>query len=349
VEHVVGELNLSRNTQYSYRDTLRLLLPLFSKNIGRPIETLEVQDLTQKQIHFFLQHVERERHCTVRTRNQRLTAVHSLARFISARCPEHVEWAAEVVAIRMKKTGKPLIPYLEKPEMDALLSVADPSSQQAARDHAVLLFLYNSGARADEAARLKVGDLYLGPQPAVKIEGKGRKVRQCPLWKRTVVEIAALVQGREASEPVFRNARSGPFTRFGIYSLVRRCAKTAARTMPSISTKRVSPHTIRHTTATHLLRAGVDINTIRAWLGHVSLDSTNVYAEVDLEIKERALARCQPVQEERRKMWHEEQGLLSFLTSLRPLVNPNYVAAVPRKPKRKAESSGCGHIFSTAT
>src|SRR5262249_22287032 len=167
-----------------------------------------------------------------------------------------------------------------------------------------------------------IGDLQLGLKPerdpsAVLIRGKGNKLRRCPLWARTVSELTVLVHGRAEKEYVFLNRRGAPLTRFGIHTMVKRYAARVAEKMPSVATKRVSPHTIRHTTATHLLRAGVDINTIRAWLGHVSLATTNVYAEVDLEMKARALASCEVEEEgEAQSPWREEKGLLEFLRTL---------------------------------
>ena len=185
----------------------------------------------------------------------------------------------------------------------------------------MLLFLYNTGARADEVAHVRIVDLDLGKTPArdpssVLIHGKGNKLRRCPLWARTVNELRPLVSGREPEETVFRNCRHQPLTRFGIHALVERYARVVAATMPSVAKKRVSPHTIRHTTATHLLRAGVDINTIRAWLGHVSLATTNVYAEVDLEMKAKALANCEVKDRKPQKPLREDKGLMEFLRSL---------------------------------
>ncbi|WP_229158632.1 tyrosine-type recombinase/integrase [Bradyrhizobium brasilense] len=151
--------------------------------------------------------------------------------------------------------------------------------------------LYNSGARADEAAKLTVGDLQLGVSPSVRLHGKGNKFRICPLWPMTATSLTRLVADRDKNEAVFLGQTNRPLTRFGIHRLVTQYATMASKTVPTLATKRVSPHTIRHTTAVHLLRAGVDINTIRAWLGHVSLDTTHIYAEVDLEMKAEALAR----------------------------------------------------------
>ena len=217
--------------------------------------------------------------------------VHSLARFIGTHSPAHLAWCSEIRSIPFKKTAKASIGYLEKPEIDALLKQPDQRTALGARDHTLLLFLYNSGARADEAAKLTVGSLQLGrSSPSVRILGKGSKIRMCPLWPATTASLSRLVIGRGASEAVFLGRTSQPMTRFGIHRLVTHYAKLAAKSVPSMICKRVSPHTIRHTTAVHLLRAGVDINTIRAWLGHVSLDTTHVYAEVDMEMKAKALA-----------------------------------------------------------
>jgi integrase/recombinase XerD len=172
-----------------------------------------------------------------------------------------------------------------------LLNQPDQRTALGARDHILLLFLYNSGARADEAAKSTIGDLQLGrSSPSVRILGKGNKIRMCPLWSATTALLSRLVIGRAANEAVFLGRTNQPLTRFGIHRLVTHYAKFAAKSVASMIGKRRSPHTFRHTTAVHLLRAGVDINTIRAWLGHVSLDTTRVYAEVDLEMKAKAFA-----------------------------------------------------------
>jgi integrase/recombinase XerD len=291
LEHLVAERNLARNTQVSYRDTLSLLLPFASKHGGRAIDRMTIEDLTPSIVRRFLDYLERDRQCNGATRNQRLATIRSLARFIGMRSPAHVAWCAEIRATPFKKTAKTEIGYLEKVEMDALLAQPDRRAPLGDRDHALLLFLYNSGARADEAARLTIDSLQLGAQSSVQLHGKGNKFRTCPLWPVTATSLARLVADRSKSDAVFLNRSNQPLTRFGIHRLVTEYAERASRTVPSIATKRVSPHTIRHTTAVHLLRAGVDINTIRAWLGHVSLDTTHVYAEVDMEMKAKALAR----------------------------------------------------------
>ncbi|MDE2469964.1 MAG: tyrosine-type recombinase/integrase [Bradyrhizobium sp.] len=293
MEHIVDERNLARNTQASYRDALALILPFAAKDAKKPIDQLAVEDISPDVVRRFLGHLEQDRGCSIGTRNQRLAAVHSWARFIGEKRPEHLAWCTGVCAIPFKKASRPVLCYLEPLEMKALLDAPDRNTTQGRRDHALLLFLYNSGARASEAAGAIIGDLDLGEPASIKITGKGRKERRCPLLVSTVRILAPLAAGRSPSEPLFLNRRGQPITRFGIFTLVERYALRASGAVPSLLKKQVSPHTIRHTTAVHLLRSGVDINTIRAWLGHVSVDTTNIYAEVDLEMKAKALAHSE--------------------------------------------------------
>lgn len=321
LEYLVGERNLAPNTQRSYRDMLCALLPFTARSAQKQIDVLRIEDLSPDRVRAFLRHLEEDRGCGVSTRNQRLAAIHSLAHFIGLRSPEHVQWCGEIRTISFKKAPRPLVAYLEKAEMDALLAAPDTGTAQGHRDHAVLLFLYNTGARADEVAHVRVADLDLGrttgrDSSSVLIHGKGNKLRRCPLWAKTVNGLLPLVNGRGPEESVFRNRRSQRLTRYGVHALVERYAVVVAAKMPSVAKKRVSPHTIRHTAATHLLRAGVDINTIRAWLGHVSLRTTNVYAEVDLEMKAKALANCEVEGEGTQKPWREDKGLMEFLRAL---------------------------------
>jgi site-specific recombinase XerD len=318
LEHLVKERNLARNTQRSYRDTLRLLLPFLAGRVRKPVDRLVVPDLSGERLREFLGWLEEGRGCGAATRNQRLAALRSLARFIGLNGPEHVEWAGHVRSVPFKKAPQAPVGYLEKPEMDALLAAPDRGLGQGRRDHALLLFLYNTGSRADEAAHVLIGDLHLPAAPGrdtgwVLLRGKGDKKRTCPLWASTGQELAPLAAIRASSEHLFLNRRGQPLTRFGIHALVERYAAAAA---PSLQGKRVSPHTIRHTTAMHLLRAGVDINTIRAWLGHVSLRTTSVYAEADLEMKAKALGNCEVQGAAARRPWKQDVGLMEFLSSL---------------------------------
>src|SRR5437588_384264 len=267
LEHLVAERNLARNTQCSYRDVLTLLIPFVADKLHRSVDRLTLVDVSADLVRLFLADLEQSRQCTIATRNQRLAAIHALARFVGEHSPEHIAWCAQLRTIPFKKTTSSVIPYLDKLEMDALLGAPDRQTAQGRRDHALLLFLYNSGARAQEAAQLLVSELDL-TGCSVKIRGKGGKERQCPLWPGTVEELKTLI----ANRPM---------------------------------------------TATHLLRAGVDINTVRAWLGHVSLDTTNIYAEIDLEMKAKALARCEVSEANTpKRRWRDDPALMTFLRTL---------------------------------
>jgi len=320
MEYLISVKNFSSNTQRSYRDTFCLLLPFMARQTRKMVDQLTVEDISPELLRFFLLDLEQTRHSSIMTRNQRLAAIHSLAKFIGLYSPEHIQWCGQIRAIPIKRTPRSLISYLEKAEMDALLNTAEGTAPQQRRDHALLLFLYNTGARADEAAQLTIADLDVAHAPqrdhsSVIIRGKGNKLRRCPLWLQTVNEITPLIEGRSPSEHVFLNRCKQPLTRFGIHTLVERYVQIASKQAPSLKTKRVSPHTIRHTTATHLLQAGVDINTIRAWLGHVSINTTNIYAETDLEMKAKALALCE-VETKPVKHWRKDTSLMGYLRTL---------------------------------
>jgi len=316
LEHLVAERNLARNTQRSYRDALALLIPFAAGKLNQAVDRLTVVDVSPDLVRLFLADLEQARRCAITTRNQRLASVHALARFVGEHSPEHIAWCGQIRSIPFKKCSKVVIPYLDKPQMDALLDAPDRQTAQGRRDHALLRFLYNSGTRAQEAAQVLVSELDLAGG-SVKIRGKGGKERHCPLWPSTVEELKDLVANRSPEAYVFLNRCGHPITRFGIHTLVERYVRKAQVKMPSLATKRISPHTIRHTTATHLLRAGVDINTVRAWLGHVSLDTTNIYAEIDLEMKAKALAKCEVTDVSAPKRhWREDPALMAFLRAL---------------------------------
>lgn len=316
LDYLITERNLSINTRSSYRDMIILLLHYLSSHLKKSVDRLLITDISAELIRAFLSFLEQKRGCSIATRNQRLGAIHALARFIGESNPEYVEWCSQICLIPFKKTVQPGITYLEKTEMDAILNSPDRNSPQGQRDYSLLLFLYNSGVRASEAANLKIADIDWYTS-SVHIIGKCNKRRTCPLWPVTIQQLKLMSENREAEKHVFLNRYHKPITRFGIYTLVERHALKATSQCPSLSTKRVSPHVIRHTTASHLLRAGVDINTIRAWLGHVSLNTTNIYAETDLETKAKALASCEPDRKDRReKPWRDQTDLMTFLQSL---------------------------------
>ena len=321
-EYLVSERNLARNTQLSYRDTFKLLLAFAAERLRKPAERLQVRDLGAELTLAFLAHLENQRACSPQSRNQRLTALRTFARFVGSRSPAHLEWCAQIRALPFKKSTARPIEYLEKDEMDALLEAPGRDTSQGRRESILLLFLYNSGARADEAAQVRVGDLqHLGESAKatalVTLRGKRGKQRQCPLWPRTARGLAELVAGRVDQDFVFLNRCGQPITRFGIGRTVGRNGEAAATRVPSLRRKNVTPHVIRHSTATHLLRAGVDLNTIRAWLGHVKLDTTNIYAEVDFEAKTKAIALCdQAESKDSAPTWKKDAGIMAFLRAL---------------------------------
>jgi site-specific recombinase XerD len=321
MEYLVGERNLARNTQQSYRDAIRLLVVFTATKAHKKVDELLIPDIDADLLRAFLRHIEEKRKCSVSSRNQRLAAIHALAGFIAERCPEYLDWCAKLRAVRSKRSAPKPVCYLEKPEIDALLEAPSAVTKLGCRDRALLLFLYNSGARAEEAAKLCIEDLSLhsgadGTLSSVCLHGKGGKVRTCPLWVSTTVTLKNLVAGRDGKERVFLNRRSEPLTRFGIHEIVTRYAQAAMSCVPDMHKKRIGPHTIRHTTATHLLRAGVDINTIRAWLGHVSINTTNIYAETDLEMKAKALGLCAVKSKRSLKRWGDDPDLMSFLAQI---------------------------------
>jgi len=296
MEYLPDERNLARNTQQSYRDAVRLLVVFAATKAHKKVDDLLIPDISADLLRAFLRHIEEKRKCSISSRNQRLAAIHALAGFIAERCPEHLEWCAQLRTDKSKRTSRVPVSYLEKPEIDALLAAPSSATKIGSRDRTLLLFLYNSGARADEAAKVCIEDLNLhsgadSNLSSVRLSGKGGKVRVCPLWSSTTAELKHLVAGRNNKERVFLN----------------RCAEPQ---------KHIGPHTIRHTTATHLLRAGVDINTIRAWLGHVSINTTNIYAETDLDMKAKALGMCETKRSRPRKHWRDNPDLLSFLAQL---------------------------------
>ena len=316
LDYLVTERNLSINTRSSYRDMIVLLLHYLSTHLKKSVDRLLITDISAELIRQFLGFIEQKRGCSIATRNQRLGALHALARFIGQSNPEYVEWCSQICLIPFKKTVQPNITYLDKIEMDAVLNSPDRNTPQGQRDYSLLLFLYNSGVRASEAANLGIAEIDWYTS-SVHIVGKGNKRRTCPLWSITIKQLKLLIENRDVEQNVFLNRNKKPITRFGIHTLVERHALKAALQCPSLSTKRVSPHVIRHTTASHLLKAGVDINTIRAWLGHVSLNTTYIYAETDLETKAKALATCEPDKKGcRGTAWRDQSDLIAFLQRL---------------------------------
>ena len=310
------ERNLSDNTRKSYRDTFKLFIPFACIQLRKEDYQLAVLDLTRELVLQFLAHLEDDRGCSAQTRNQRLTAIRVFAGFVASRDPAHVGWRGQICAIQSKKASAQPVTWLTREEMDALLDVPDRNTLRGRHEYALLLFLYKTGARVSEATRLEVGDLQVddghGRHALVTLLGKGGKMRQCPMGPGTERVLAEHVHGRAASDAVFVTRLRKPYSRFGVYRLVERCAAQ----VPALARKKVSPHVLRHTTACHLVRAGVDINTIRAWLGHSSINTTNIYAEIDPEMKAEAIAMCDMIEPKPGRPWKDDKDLMAFLASL---------------------------------
>lgn len=315
-EHLVTERNLALNTRTSYRDTFTLLLPFLGNRVHKPVDRLTIRDLSTTRVLQFLWDLETQRGCSVPTRNQRLAAIRAFARFVSSRDPGQVEWYAQIRAVTTKKSTPQPVIWLTRTEMKAMLEAAHRSPSRSRTEHALVLFLYNTGARVSEATQLCIGDLQSsqreGRHALVTLHGKGGKTRQCPLWPHTERALAELVQNRADPDAVFLSQHRRPYTRFGLYRLVRRCADR----VPALSGKVVTPHVIRHTSACHLLQAGVDLNTIRAWLGHAHLDTTNIYVEIDLQTKAKAMEQCDFAKLAQKPPWKNDTGLMAFLKAL---------------------------------
>jgi integrase/recombinase XerD len=307
----------------SYRDSVTLFLLFLAEQTRHKVSKLTLVDLTCAHVLAFLQSLETHRQNHVRTRNQRLAAIRGLFEYLARRVPEMLKEAQSVAAIPTKRSAPAETFFLEQHEVQSLFATLPTDGPLALRDRALLLFLYNTGARVQEVADLRFKSLELAGQPRVHLHGKGDKWRVCPLWKETVALLEQLAGRPCNSNPeqaVFTSMHGQALTRFGIYKIVHRHTRSLLK--PNEPRRRISPHTFRHTSAVHLLEAGVEVNVIRGWLGHVCLETTNRYAEINLRMKEAALEACQPPastssQESRRKpIWSEDAELLKWLKSL---------------------------------
>jgi site-specific recombinase XerD len=295
-DRLIRQRHASDNTIAAYRDTLRLLLGFASQRTGIPPSRLDIVDLDAPLIAGFLDHLETGRGNSIRTRNARLAAVHSLFRYAALTHPEHAETIARVLAIPPKRFNRALVTYLDEPEVDALLAACDLSTRTGRRDHALLLLAAQTGLRISELISLTRADLHLGAGANVACHGKGRKDRITPLTATTVAVLRHWLdeQAGNPTDPLFSTRRGRPLSRDAIEHRITHYATKAATVCPSLHGKTITAHVLRHTTAMRLLHAGVDTSVIALWLGHVSVDTTQIYLHADLNLKEKALARTQP-------------------------------------------------------
>jgi site-specific recombinase XerD len=316
---LVEQRNVSHHTVLSYRDSWRMFLRFVAVQKATTVARLKMDDLTEVRVLAFLEDIEQVRKSSIGTRNCRLAALHSFFSFVADREPLAAAQCAAVLRIPNKKTTKAETDGLDEEEITAILSQPDRSKIEGQRDHVLLAVLYNTGARIQEALDLSSQSVRWESPFQVRLLGKGRKERRCPLWPETVELLKALLKRkpRGEGEPIFVNRYGQPLKASGVRFKLKQYVAAAAQKVPSLAGKRVSPHKFRHATAVSLVAAGVDVTVIREWLGHESLDTTNIYARTSLETKRKALEKVAPsARPAKPPRWKSEVDLLAWLDSL---------------------------------
>jgi site-specific recombinase XerD len=318
--HLVARRNLSQHTVRAYRDTLVLLLRFAAARTGHSVTALELTCLDPPTVFAFLEHLEVTRSNGIRTRNARLAAIHSFFRYVAAEEPAAAALCQAILGIPFKRGTQSAVTCLAREEIGYLLDAPDCSQPDGRRDAGLLWFLYNTGARAQEVVDVRLSAVRFCAPAQVRLQGKGRKERLCPLWAETVERLRHMLRDRQADEntdePLFLNAAGRPLTRFGLRFIVQRCVTRAAVSHPELASKSISPHTFRHTTALHLLQSGVELNVVRAWLGHASIDTTHAYVEIDMEMKRAALAATAPQADRVSQPSWRQPHILAWLATL---------------------------------
>lgn len=316
---LVQQRNVSHHTVLSYRDSWRLFLRFVAVQKKKSVAKLGMNDLTAVEVLAFLNDIEQVRKSSIGTRNCRLSALHGFFNFVANHEPLAAAQCAAVLGIPTKRTTVPQIRDLDEEEIGAILAQPNRSKFEGQRDHVLFAVLYNTGARIQEALDLTPQMLRLESPFHVRLLGKGRKERSCPLWPETVELLKALLRKkpRGKDEPIFVNRYGNPLKASGVRFKLKRYAAAAATRVPSLLSKRVTPHRFRHATAVSLVTAEVDVTVIRSWLGHESLDTTNIYARANIEAKRKALEKvdgsARPTKPPR---WKTDVALLEWLDSL---------------------------------
>lgn len=313
---------MSSHTILSYRDSLKLLLQFLAQQKNVSVSDLIIENIGIAEVIAFLDHLEVNRHNSIGTRNVRLSAIHSFFRYVAGISPEHLDQSQRILSIPFKHTTTRTIEYLEFEEIIAVLQAIDRCQPDGRRDYALLALMFNTGARVQETVDLKANDLQLSKPFSVRIFGKGRKERICPIWAETAHVLREYVEERgiDVRKPItiFSNHLGRPLTRFGVRYILAKYLHNAAAMRPSLAKKRLHPHSMRHSTAVHLLKSGVDLSTIAHWLGHVSINTTYKYAAIDLEMKRQAIAKAKPLADENKPQfsWRKNPDILEWLESL---------------------------------
>lgn len=316
-KRLIQQRRASAHTIASYRDTFRLLLKFTHKRLRKTPSALALDDIDAPLVMDFLDELEQVRGITARTRNLRLTAVHSFFRFAGYEVPSHSAQIQRVLAIPAKRFTRALVPFLNRREVDAVLAAPDQRSWSGRRDHALLLLAVQTGLRLSELINLRHEDLHVGTGAHVRVIGKGRKERCTPLSKSTRAVLAAWTRepARAANQPLFPNARGGTLSAHGVHYILNKHVAAATVKCPSLKSKRVSPHVLRHTTAMDLLQEGVEPSTIALWLGHESIETTQIYLDANLAMKQAVLDRTTPP-EGKPGRYRPDDRLLAFLKGL---------------------------------
>jgi integrase/recombinase XerD len=318
VEHLGQHRAVSPRTIAAYRDTFRLLLRFSEGKIGKPPTAISLADLNAKLLLDFLDHLEKERDNGVRSRNARLAALRSFLKYAAHHDLGALQVIEQALAIPMKRFERPMLGFLTRPEMQAILDAPDAGTWTGQRDRAFFSLMYNTGARVSEVIGLRVADVTVDGQVAAHLQGKGRKKRSVPLWRSTAALIRSWrrrLDGGSDENFLFPNRKGEKMTRSNVTQRLALAVAVAAKRYPGLGSRSISPHTIRHTTAMHLLQAGVDITVIALWLGHENASTTHMYLEADLSMKERALNRLQPV-ETKTTRYRPPDQLMQFLQGL---------------------------------
>ena len=318
--YLTSQRAMSPNTVLSYRDTFKLFLAFAARHHQKVVAALNFDDVGPDTVLAFLDDVEKQRRCSVRTRNARLAALHTFFRYVAEREPGVLHTCQRVNAIPVKKTQIPTPVYLEHDEVLCILRSIDRSTALGRRDHLLVHLLYETGARAQEIARLRTSALRLSDPYQARFLGKGRKERICPLRATTATLIRQFLRERGVGDhedvSLFVGPRGETLTRYGILRAVQRRVRQATASLPTLASKRIGAHTFRHSAAVHLLRSGNDLTVIRSWLGHVSITTTDHYTEIDLEMKKRALEASEPAPTPGRSSWKKDPDLLAWLEAL---------------------------------
>jgi site-specific recombinase XerD len=319
-DHLPRVRGMSPHTIHSYRDSLMLLLRFLTSERKSRVQDLDLSSIEPDDVIAFLAHLEEVRKNGVTTRNVRLAAIHAFFRYVGTYHPEQLDRVQRILAVPFKRARQRVIEYLERDEIEAVLSGINRASRDARRDYALLATMFNTGARVQEIVDLRVCDLQLIRPFQTRLFGKGRKERLCPLWPQTAQVLRDHCKechlDLRSDARVFLNHRGQPLTRFGVRYILEKHLDRARRNVSTLARKRLHPHSMRHSTAVALLTSGVDLTTISHWLGHSNPNTTNRYATIDLEMKRRAITKVKPTTHRARSSWRQNQSILEWLESL---------------------------------